>query len=89
LTNWPWWHPTPPASSSTVAVFIVDRPSRYQIIHRLQPLTRVWGPAAMYFLQNTKASCDGKWWTSVVISPDGKGDKPLGHQDNSLEFVFY
>ena len=40
LTNRPW-HPTPPASSSTVAVFIVDRPSRYQRIHRLRPLTRV------------------------------------------------
>jgi hypothetical protein len=45
--DWPW-DPRPPASSSTMAVFIDDRPSEPRRIHHRQPSAQVWGPAVMY-----------------------------------------
>jgi hypothetical protein len=45
--DWPW-DPRPPASSSTMAVFIDDRPLESQRIHHRRPSARVWGSAVMY-----------------------------------------
>ena len=45
--DWPWDH-RPPASSSTMAVFIDDRPSESRRIHHRRPSARVWGSAVMY-----------------------------------------